>query len=83
MRRPFNHARQRYAAPERNAARCRDNRFRDELETPYLLVEPSESEFGAEAFERVVFDDDVYNALSMSIHGRRLWDSAEEREVDE
>ena len=48
------------------------------LESICLPVDPGECDFGVEAFEQVVFDDETYNALSKSIHGQRLWDSAEE-----
>lgn len=68
----------RYDALERLEAELREERMFSNLEELYLPVEPCESEFGAEALERVVFDDDVYNALSESIRGERLWDDAGE-----
>lgn len=83
MRKPVNRIRLHYAALERHEARHRSRRSRVELETVFLPVDPCESEFGAEALEQVVFDDDLYGALSMAVHGQRLWDSAEEQEVDE
>ena len=36
------------------------------------------TEFGADAFEEIVFDDAKYDSLCMDLRGRRLWDSAEE-----
>ena len=82
MRSRPNAKRPRYAAQERREAELREERMFSELEELCLPVEPCESEFGAEALEQVIFDDDVYNALSMSIHGQRLWDSADEEEVE-
>ena len=70
-----------YAAMERREAEFREARRRETLERDLFPVEPCESEEGAELFERLVSDDDAYNALSMSIRGERLWDSAE-GEVD-
>ncbi|MBR4616146.1 MAG: hypothetical protein IKO55_11125 [Kiritimatiellae bacterium] len=57
-------------------------RFLDRLDSMTFPVEPCESEFGVDAFEQIVFNDEVYNALSTSIHGQRLWDSAEEEEAE-
>jgi hypothetical protein len=72
----------RYDVLDRLEAELREERMFSEMEEVYLPVEPCESEFGAEALERVVFDDDVYNALSESIRGERLWDEpGEESDV--
>ena len=43
-----------------------------------LAADPCESEFGADAFEEIVFDDAKYDSLCIDLRGRRLWDSAEE-----
>ena len=82
MRSLPNAKRPRYAAQERREAELREERMFSELEGLYLPVEPCECEHGAEVLEHVVFDDDLYNALSMSIRGERLWDTVE-GEVDQ
>lgn len=75
--------RRRYAALERREEELREERKFSELEELCLPVEPCDCEHGAEALEHVVFDDELYNALSMSIRGERLWDSAEAEEAED
>ena len=43
-----------------------------------LVGDPGEDEADAEAYERLVFDDDAYGSLCAALHGRRFWNSAEE-----
>ena len=71
-----------YKAMRKRSAISENERFLERLDEMTIPADPCESEFGIDAFEQVVFDDKVYNALSMSIHGQRLGDSAEEEEVE-
>ena len=47
----------------------------DELD---LSVDPAESDFGAETFDKIVFGDGTYNALCEDIRGVRIWDLPED-----
>ena len=52
-----------------------DTLLSDELD---LSVDPAESNFGAETFDKIVFGDGTYNALCEDIRGVRIWDLPED-----
>lgn len=72
----------RYKTMQKRTSSREKEQFLDRLDAIAFQVDPCESEFGVDAFEQIVFNDEVYNALSTSIHGQRLWDSAEEEGVE-
>ena len=53
----------------------RDDVLGEEAE---LVGDPGEDEADAEAYERLVFDDDAYGSLCVALRGRRFWNSAQE-----
>ena len=52
-----------------------DELLSDELD---LSADPSESDFGAETFEQIVFGEDTYNSLCEAVRGVRVWDLPED-----
>lgn len=82
MRSKYHRPLRRYRSSENRSGNFEKEYFLNRLDTITSPADPCESEFGIDTFEQVVFNDEVYNALSMSIHGQRLWDSAEEEEVE-